>query len=708
MKEIDLLKKKIAREKSARKAAERILEERALQLYESNEKLRKLNIELEIKVEKRAKQLIKSEEKYRGIIENMELGLLEVDNDQMIIKAYKWFCDMTGYREDELIGKNAQTVFLSKTRHHTIISQEQTKRIKGQAGVYEIQIKHKQGHLIWVMISGCPVYDADGNVCGSMGIHYDITRQKKLQKALLEAKKVAENAQKAEQLFLAKMSHEIRTPLNAIIGMTHLLNATKPSEEQKDYLKILRDSSGILKLLISDILDFSKIQAGELEVQKSEFNLSILISRLLKAVQSQIDGKDIKVKSNIDPNLKNLIIGDELLLNQILINLLSNAVKFTKKGSIILNVVISSQSESEISVEFQICDTGRGIEKGKTDLIFQKFKQVSSTDKDKYNGTGLGLAITKQLVELQNGTIELTSKKNKGSTFSVFLNYEKGGLQTDEDDLIPNKYLEQKFNKQKILVVEDNYMNRKYILTLLSKWNLDYEVAVDGMEAIAITKTKKFDLIFMDISMPILNGYEATKKIRKISNPNQETTIIALSASAFVTKKEKAISIGMTDFLCKPFDPQSLFRLLVQYLNPQIENISSENKPQSNIFPLPINAQQIELLYGDNWSMAFEMFNIFLKNSLPSFEKFKRLADSENFVAVKNLAHKLAPNLAMVGLMKTQDRLLNLESMAHQPTDKEGIRKLIDEIINDLQLAKPIVEKCLIALQEQSKLTQTT
>lgn len=695
MEELALLKRKLVREKLARKAAETILEERALELYESNEKLRKLNNELELKVEKRAKQLIKNEEKYRQIIENMELGLLEVDNDQIIIRAYDWFCDMTGYSQEELIGKNAAEVLVPNQRHLAVIDQEQRKRKKGQAGVFEIQIQHKLGHLIWVMISGCPVYDEEGQVIGSVGIHYEISRQKKLQKALLQAKKTAEKAQKAEQLFLAKMSHEIRTPLNAIIGMSHLLNATNPNDEQKEYLKILGDSSNILKLLISDILDFSKIQAGEINIQKSEFNLTELILRLQNAIQSQIEGYAVKVKASIDPRLSTMVIADELMLNQILINLLSNARKFTKEGEIKISVTILNETEDKLDLSFVVSDTGTGFSPEKKELIFQNFKQISNEGQEEINGTGLGLAIIKQLVELQSGRITVDSEVNKGSIFSVFLTYEKGGLPKKKVDRIDQHQISEKFENQRILVVEDNYMNQKYILTLLSKWNLNFSIAEDGIAAIAITQKEKFDLIFMDISMPRLNGYKATEQIRKASNLNHGTPIIALSASAFVDNKEKAMKMGMTDFLCKPFEPEGLLRIISQYIAKRPEYSTQAGVTEGFSFSPPLDTMQLSSLYADNWQMALMLFKIFIDTSLPSFNDFGTLMEDGDFIAIKKLAHKLAPNLRMVGLMDINAKLLRLEVLAEEGKAKVEMTALIDEIMKDLKNAEPILQKTI-------------
>ena len=338
MNEIEIVQRKLAREQKARKQAERILEQKALELYHANEQLRLLNQELEIRVEKGTTELTRSEEKYRGIIESMELGLMEVDLEHNIIKAYDWFCDMTGYSKGELEGKNAKDVFLVDGHQNTLNQQDEIRK-QGQAGVYEMQIQKKDGSLIWVLISGAPIYNLDGEVIGSMGIHYDISDRKKMEQELQLAKLTAEEARDAEKQFLARMSHEIRTPLNAIIGMSHLLSGMVTTPKQLEFTSSIKTSGDLLLKIISDILDISKIEAGEINIQEDVFNLRSLIHSLQKTFNVKVDSERIVLFTNVDARIENLIIGDELLLTQILMNLMSNAVKFTEKGSITIGAV---------------------------------------------------------------------------------------------------------------------------------------------------------------------------------------------------------------------------------------------------------------------------------------------------------------------------------------------------------------------------------
>jgi len=526
MDEIAILKRRIQRERMARKEAEKLLETKALALYDANEKLRKLNEDLEKKVRVRTEELRRSEEKYRGIIEGMELGLLEVDLNHNIVRAYDWFCDMTGFTPEELEGQSAAKM-LTKGELPNEIKNEDKKRERGQAGVYETMIYKKDGTPIWVLISGAPLYNLEGDVIGSVGIHYDITSRKQLEEDLKKSKRIAEDAQEAEKQFLARMSHEIRTPLNAIIGMVHLLYDTQPNPEQKDYLNTLQTSADILLRLISYILDISKIEAGEIVVNEKEFDLIGLLNSMQKTFGLKIE-QGVNVTLIIDPAIQNMMIGDDLLLNQILLNLLGNALKFTDEGEVGIEVRQLDRTLDECFLEFRISDTGIGIAEEYLGLIFENFKQANQPAKISAAGTGLGLAICKQLVEMQGGSIRVESKLGVGTTFIFTLSYVDSGnkavAETTELQL-PN------FNSQAdetVLVVEDNYMNRKYLTTLLRKWNITYDVAIDGGEGWKMAQEKSYSIILMDISMPVMDGYQTTIKIRNQKNKNKNTPILFL------------------------------------------------------------------------------------------------------------------------------------------------------------------------------------
>ncbi len=638
-----------------------------------------------------ARELIrKSEEKYRGIMNNMELGLLEVDNDQIIIRAYDSFCEMVGYTQDELVGKSAPELFLPE-EFDQVLNNNQDERKKGSASSYELQLKKKDGTRLWVIISGAPILDEDGEVVGSMGIHYDITERKKLEQELELAKLIAEQARQSEKQFLANMSHEIRTPLNAIIGMTHLLFDTRPNKQQYEYLDILKTSADFLLTLISDLLDMAKIEAGKVEVQNHPFDLTGLLRTTQRLFQIKIENRPIELNLMIDGRISGYYIGDDLILNQILLNLIGNAEKFTEKGSIDITVKQKKQDEEFDWIEFKIEDTGSGIPAEKIDLIFQKFKQINSHG-HKHKGTGLGLAITKQLVEIQGGTISVDSQEGIGSTFTFMLPYKKS-----ESEILPTineiQLAPKNINGSYVLVAEDNIMNQKYISSLLTKWEINFVIASDGKKAVEHAQKKLFDLILMDIQMPNMDGYEASITIRNTKCLNQKTPIIALTASAMLDQKSKAMSAGMNDFVTKPFAPNNLLSILQRYIG------NTERKNTTEV-SLDLDQKSLDQLYGNDKEYAAEMFQTFLEDVLPDLQQLQILIENNDWETLSKEAHKLKPTLAMVGLNKLENELVQIEKMAKEKANFDVIKPIWDNFKSQLEEYIPTLRTTLAKFQE--------
>ncbi len=637
----------------------------------------------------------KSEEKYRGIMNNMELGLLEVDNEQTIVRAYARFCEMVGYSAEELVGKNAQNLFLPEEFVQLIEEQQSLRKIGGSSS-YEVPILHKNGDIIWTLISGAPIIGEDGVVTGSIGIHYDINERKKLEQELSLAKQIAEDARQAEKQFLANMSHEIRTPLNAIIGMAHLLFDTRPTPQQMEYLEILRSSADFLHSLISDLLDMAKIEAGKIEVHHKEFDLIGLLKTIQKVFEIKISARPIDVHVMIDSKINGSYIGDDLLLNQILLNLLGNADKFTEKGSISLSVRLVADDDENALLEFKVQDTGIGISPEKLGLIFQKFKQINHQG-HKQKGTGLGLAITKELVELQGGSIRATSEEGVGSAFIFMLPYKKGQNMVIEPPK-GSHFMERKdFENGHILVVEDNLMNQKYISSLLNKWERQFTVVSDGKQAVEKTQAQKFDIIFMDLQMPHMDGYEATIAIRSTKSQNQHIPIVALTASAMLDQKTKAIDVGMNDFLPKPFAPNQLFEMLQKYAKDPSEKMAaipeeSTKKEEPRINRDILDHERLQEMYEGDVDYQVDMFDTFLEDVLHEFADLTPLNEQQQFMDIKRLAHKLKPTLGMVGLTTLEQKLIEIEHIALEKPDYQDLKEKIERFTHLLDEAVPTLK----------------
>lgn len=635
-----------------------------------------------------------SEEKYRGIIENMELGLLEVGLDQTIIKPYPIFCDMLGYTAEEMIGKNAEKLLLPPEFRKTLHQQE-AQRLEGKASVYEIQIKKKDGSKIWVLISGAPIVDPDGNITGSIGIHYDITDRKLLEQDLSQAKDRAEKAQKAERQFLANMSHEIRTPMNAVIGMTHLLYETKPNELQKEYLDSLRFSADSLMAIISNILDLSKIGAGEVEFESKPFDLVQLIHSLQRTFQFKVREKPISTVIDIDPAIQNLVIGDSTRLNQIFTNLLGNASKFTQRGTIGIKVTLLKQQLDDYLIEFRVHDTGIGIAKEKQETIFQNFKQADLKITRNFGGTGLGLTIVKELVELQNGSIKLESELGKGSVFIFTLPFKNTGRANTNLAVEPEESqtdIDAVLKDLQVLLVEDNVMNQKLASRILSKWGAQYIIASDGEIAVKESKEKKYDLILMDIHMPNMDGCEATMFIRgEVSNPNQGTPIIALTAAALLEEKTRALEAGMNDFITKPFSPRILKEQVLKTLGFKRALITKRK-------PTTVQAIHVDLKYLNEFSggdiyFIRDMLETFIREAPITFGRINTALEEQDWKEVYKGIHKIKPSFMMLGMQNQYTAAAEVESQVRKDKfDMHAVKNTIIQLANDTQLATPILQ----------------
>lgn len=705
--EVEVLKRKIEREKKARQQAEKLLEAKAFDLYRANENLKKLNESLEKQIKERTEALQYSEEKYRGILENMDLGLIEVDNQDIIKRAYKRFCELTGYEEHELIGKKAADFLLPDEDFRRLIAEQNSNRLDGETGVYEVPLKKKNGEVIWVIVSGAPIIESNGKVTGSVGIHLDITDRKRTQEALEEARKVAEDARRAEKRFLANMSHEIRTPINAIIGMTHLLYDTNPNKKQVEYLSAINYSADLLLNLVSDVLDISKIEAGEMKLSEQTFSLKDLINSTLQTFRLRLQGKEVKLVLDFDEEIENDVIGDSTFLTQILMNLLSNAVKFTEKGKIGVQVSLLCRLGDFLMTEIKVFDTGIGISPSSLGRIFDSFKQADQDVKVKYGGTGLGLAIVKQLVNLHGGEISAESILHEGTIFTFTLPLKDSKQQSKKLHSL-SADISEDWKNYHVLVVEDNLINQKYVEGLLLKWQMSYKIANHGIEALEFLQKEDFDIILMDIRMPEMDGYETTIAIRQLhDNANQQIPIVALTASAMSDEVDYAFEIGMNSYLTKPFTPNQLREVLEQKLtlNPNRQTVSKERNTTTESATVvaeeiekveeieTLQADYLSRIYGNDRKYAADMFGLFLKTVPKQFASLRPLIEEQKTAEIGKLAHQLKPSFTMVGLPEITQNLQILEKMAKNGKDFSIIKETFDEIENIFNRKIGLVEK---------------
>jgi CheY-like chemotaxis protein len=386
--------------------------------------------------------------------------------------------------------------------------------------------------------------------------------------------------------------------------------------------------------------------------------------------------------------------GDLLLFRQILNNLIGNACKFTKKGSVTLELRLQLLSDSTVKVCIDVIDTGIGIADEEQQLIFQKFKQASNNKEKHYSGTGLGLVITKKLVELQNGTIQLKSRLNEGSTFSIHIPFERcekiAEIEEQEIDV-------SSIGESKILIVEDNYLNQRYITTLMNKWSIDYELAKDGLVAVDLCKKEKFDLVLMDVNMPKLDGFEASRKILGSCKYNKSTPIVALTASGLKHTKVETERVGMVDFLLKPLHPEDLKKILVKYCP---KRAVPKSDMERFIFDSSLDSSYLDSIFDGDVDYAKEMFEIFFESTAIEFKEIGPYFANNDYGAAKSLVHKLKPSFHMVGLTKIGGLMDELERQLQDPDNNESSRLLFNKIQEMYASAESVLKRDLERMQD--------
>ena len=438
----------------------------------------------------------------------------------------------------------------------------------GESCSNEFIIKQEgfEDHIVWANVA--PVRNESGEIKAGIVIFLDISERKHIEEALRRAKDAAERANVAKSQFLANMSHEIRTPMTGIIGMTDLALMTELTEEQREFLEIVKSSTRSLLQVLNDILDYSKVEAGKLDLEKVEFPLTDVLNEVVALFSVVAQQKGLSIQSKVRPEIPSILIGDSFRLRQVLSNLIGNAVKFTVYGRVEIETSCVYLNAEEIKLKFVISDTGIGIAKDKLDLLFRSFSQVDDSNTRQFGGTGLGLAISKKLTELMNGEIWVESKVGRGSKFCFTALFGLGQEQNLKKMENANQiFLQAKTNKQ-VLLVEDDEVSRKIVSLILLKKGLEVYIAKNGKEAVEMVEKQNFDLIFMDINMPYMDGYSAVTLIRRQEEMlNRHIPIIALTAYALKGDREKCLAIGMDDYLSKPVDINALNIVIDHWLD---------------------------------------------------------------------------------------------------------------------------------------------
>lgn len=499
------------------------------------------------------------------VAQNANDSILIVGKDNRVQWANQAFTRLTGYRFDEVLGHEPGELLNHPNTDPQAIRRINEGRARNEPFRVEILNRNKEGHEIWLETNQVPIKDNDGSTTAYIAVERDITAAKQNAQKLEEARRAAEESGRAKSDFLATMSHEIRTPMNGVIGMAQLLEETALDKEQQLYTDTILSSARTLLALINDILDLSKLDAGQITLNPCDFDLHRCCDETIRLLRIQAELKGLNLIFERDAQVPRYLHGDDHRLRQILINLVGNAIKFTEKGRVQVTVEAEPNAEGGVNLRCAIADTGIGIPKDMLTGIFERFSQADAATSRRFGGSGLGLSISRRLAETMGGRITVSSEVDAGSCFTVCLPFGVASSADMGEDAQVSKPQTQRDDLAglRLLVAEDNRVNRLLVQKFLKNTKIELHFAHDGGEAVDMAQRLTPDIVLMDVSMPVMDGLEATRTIRALSQI--QPVIIALTANAFDTDREACLAAGMDEFLTKPINRDQLLEALALF-----------------------------------------------------------------------------------------------------------------------------------------------
>lgn len=598
----------------------------------------------------------------------------------------------------------------------------------GEPYCEDLQIVTAKGNECWVRAIGRVVIK-NGECVRVYGTFQDINDEVNIREALVQAKEVAENAARVKQEFLANMSHEIRTPMNAILGFSQIVVSSHLDAEQQKYMQIIYESAETLLVVINDILDVSKIEAGKLTIEHVHFRLDRLLQLQQKLFSVKVEESNINLVFDTDHQLPTALIGDPVRIGQILNNLINNAIKFTEKGEVRVTTSVLAQEGDCYHLQIKIQDTGIGIAQNKLETIFNSFEQEKGDTTRLYGGTGLGLTIVRKLVLLMNGEISVESREQVGSTFTILLPLRQGDKNLIESDIVhPDKLPMALLRDCRILLTEDNRNNQMLAHKCLTDAGCVVDIASNGEEAVQMLQIHPYDLVLMDIQMPVMNGIQATEAIKKLAPPVQNIPIIAMTAHALKEEENRYRSIGMCEYITKPFKSQELYTKLLKVLNGKTwddfdlislrqgtENDSLHPSPPRKAFEEPsllatVSSalppfDQIEYTNLRDFASGDEdffkaMLEVFLEDTPEYLRQMEIAFYEQNWEEFKAAVHILKSATSFLGMLNLAYLISDIEDRNLEHTPLETIEGFYQYISQNCEKAMQEVKSNILLISQ--------
>ncbi|MFD2097051.1 PAS domain S-box protein [Corallincola platygyrae] len=667
-----------------------------------------------------------SERKVSMLMNNLPGIAYRCSNDENWTMEYlsPGFEKVTGFATDRFVmgGDRSFNDIVHEQDQERVWEQVQAAVGRRQQYTVEYRIQHADGSYRWLWEQGAGVFDSNGQLQGLEGFIMDDTLRRQAQdqltrlneeledrvrlrtaelkhtnEALMGAKQDAEKANRAKSEFLANMSHEIRTPMNAILGLSQLALGTELSIQQQDFIEKIWTASNSLLDIINDILDFSKIEAGKMDIENTAFYLDDVVKNASSVVQLKIEEKGLNFDVSIEDDVPERLMGDPLRIGQVLINLINNAVKFTSEGGISIKVTNLNRSQSdETYLQFSVTDTGIGIAPQKCEQLFTAFTQADSSTTRQYGGTGLGLTISKRLVEMMGGEIWVQSQLGSGSTFFFTLrcSTEVEVSEIDETAYVDGSVLREILKERQVLLVEDNQINQQVAREMLRLVGIDVTIANHGQEALDTLQNHQFDAVLMDVQMPVLDGYETTRALRK--DPRLvDMPVIAMTANAMAGDREKCLASGMNDHISKPVLQEDLYRTLALWIDKErtlagSEQVKEPARKKAAItldHDMPLNAEfgRKQMSGSESaWRSALELFRRDYRGFVSKLDHAQQAGDWD---LAERLAHTLKGVAANLGMPALGDLASSAEvKLAGQnqfePEQLEQMQALLSQVLS--------------------------